>query len=76
MDEDIALTIKSQLETLSGEKNLDRILTVDEVAEYLKLGKSTVYKLLKQGKIPARKVGGGWRFSKLRIDEWMENSLS
>jgi excisionase family DNA binding protein len=47
------------------------ILTADEVAEYLKLSKITVYKLAKNGSIPAFRVGGSWRFSKSNIEKMM-----
>jgi len=49
------------------------IFTVDEVATYLKVPKSTVYKLAQEGKIPAQKVGKHWRFHKATIDEWVSN---
>ena len=47
------------------------ILTADEVAEYLKLSKITVYKLAKDGSIPGFRVGGSWRFSKSNIEKLM-----
>ena len=49
----------------------DQIMTVEEVALYLKVAKSTVYKLAQEGKLPGRKVGGAWRFSRVSLDEWM-----
>jgi len=50
---------------------LDEILTADETANYLKVDVKTVYRLVKQGKIPGRKVGGNWRFRKDVLDEWL-----
>jgi excisionase family DNA binding protein len=50
----------------------DAILTVREVAEYLKLAKSTVYKLAQAGRLPGRKIGGAWRFSRKGLDQWLE----
>jgi excisionase family DNA binding protein len=44
------------------------IMTVDDVAVYLSLHRQTVYDLANEGKIPAWKVGGSWRFSKAAID--------
>ena len=38
------------------------ILTIQEVAEYLKLTEKTAYRLAAEGKIPGFKVGGSWRF--------------
>jgi len=48
------------------------IFTLDEVAAYLKVGKRTVYRLAAARKIPAFKVGGGWRFSRTEIDRWIK----
>lgn len=49
----------------------DAVLTIDELAEYLKLSKSTLYHFVRDGKIPGVKVGRHWRFNKAAIDEWM-----
>lgn len=54
----------------------DEILTIDELALYLKLSKSTVYKLAQERKIPGQKVGRHWRFSRRAIDRWMAQSNS
>ena len=50
------------------------ILTVEEVAEYLKLAKKTVYKMAVEKKIPAFRVGKFWRFRKTEIDEWIKSN--
>jgi excisionase family DNA binding protein len=50
----------------------DTIMTVHEVSEYLKLAESTVYKLAQEGKLPGRKIGGTWRFSRNGLDEWFK----
>jgi excisionase family DNA binding protein len=47
------------------------ILTLDEVAAYLKAGKRTIYRLAAARRIPAFKVGGTWRFSRAEIDAWI-----
>jgi excisionase family DNA binding protein len=47
------------------------ILTLDEVAVYLKAGKKTVYRLAQQGEIPAFKLGGTWRFRRSELDCWI-----
>lgn len=47
------------------------VLTIDELAAYLKLAKSTTYKLAQEGKIPGQKVGRHWRFNKAAIDRWL-----
>ncbi|NLY02136.1 MAG: helix-turn-helix domain-containing protein [Rhodopirellula sp.] len=47
------------------------VFTIDELAEYLKISKSTLYKLAQEGSIPSQKVGKHWRFHKDAIDEWL-----
>ncbi|MDK9691715.1 helix-turn-helix domain-containing protein [Cupriavidus pauculus] len=47
------------------------ILTLDELAAYLKIGKRTLYGLTAKGEIPAFKVGGVWRFRRGEIDQWI-----
>ncbi|MCB9610227.1 MAG: helix-turn-helix domain-containing protein [Polyangiaceae bacterium] len=49
------------------------VLTVAELAEYLKVPKSTIYKLAQDGKLPGQKVGKHWRFKKDAIDRWLED---
>jgi excisionase family DNA binding protein len=46
---------------------MDEILTASQVADLLQVHPRTVYKLVKQGSIPGRKFGGGWRFSRNEI---------
>lgn len=53
-------------------KQTDRVLTIEELGEYLKIAKSTLYKLAQEGKIPGQKVGRHWRFRKDAIDRWLE----
>ena len=52
----------------------DAVLTIDELASYLRLAKSTLYKLAQQGRIPGQKVGRHWRFGRLAIDRWLGRS--
>ena len=47
------------------------VLTINELAEYLKISKSTLYKLAQEGSIPGQKVGKHWRFHKDTIDDWL-----
>jgi excisionase family DNA binding protein len=46
---------------------MDEILTASQVAEILQLNPRTVHKLTKQGTIPGKKIGSGWRFNKTEI---------
>ena len=50
------------------------IMSIDELAAYLKISKSTLYKLSQQGKIPSQKVGRHWRFRKEAIDRWLDET--
>jgi len=49
----------------------DEILTLKEVAEYLKLNDKTAYRLAAEGKLPGFKVGGSWRFRREDIERWI-----
>lgn len=49
------------------------VLTIDELSKYLKIPKSTVYKLCQESRIPGQKVGRHWRFRKEVIDRWLES---
>jgi nitrogen PTS system EIIA component len=51
------------------------ILTVDEVAELLRVSSRTVYKWAQQGEIPGGKFGATWRFSREQVDEWIADRL-
>ena len=48
------------------------ILTLKEVAEYLKLAEKTAYRLAAEGKLPGFKVGGSWRFKREDVLLWIE----
>lgn len=50
----------------------DQILTLQEVAEYLKLAEKTAYRLAAEGKLPGFKVGGAWRFKREDLEAWIE----
>jgi excisionase family DNA binding protein len=45
------------------------LLTVQEVSQYLRKSKSTIYRLTREGRLPGKKIGGTWRYSRRRIDE-------
>ena len=49
------------------------ILTLKEVAKYLKLAEKTAYRLAAEGKLPGFKIGGSWRFKKVDIESWIHN---
>ena len=49
----------------------DEIMTIEELAVYLKVSKSMLYQMAQKGAIPASKVGKHWRFHKATIEEWL-----
>lgn len=51
------------------------ILTLNEVAAYLKAGKRTGYRLMASGEIPAFKLGGTWRVRRSELDQWIAASI-
>ena len=48
------------------------VMKIDELATYLQVAKSTLYKLTQEGKVPGQKVGKHWRFHKDAIDDWLK----
>lgn len=50
--------------------NNAKVLTVSELSNYLRVHRSTIYRLLKKGQIPGFKIGSDWRFNVEAIDEW------
>jgi excisionase family DNA binding protein len=52
-----------------------RILTAKEVAEYLRCHISTVYRLAKNGKLPAFRLGADWRFREDVLQNWLDAEL-
>lgn len=50
----------------------DSLLNIQQVADYLQLNHSTVYQWAQQGRLPAIKLGGRWRFRQADLDAWIE----
>ena len=50
----------------------DTIMTIKDVAQYLKVNERTIYRLAASGDIPAFKVGNSWRFKRQELDGWIE----
>lgn len=53
----------------------DKVLTIEEVAKYIKISERTVYDWAQKGEIPAGKLGNVWRFSQNDIDQWINEKL-
>tara|TARA_Y100000589_G_scaffold288187_1_gene289465 strand:- start:7786 stop:7986 length:201 start_codon:yes stop_codon:yes gene_type:complete len=51
----------------------DKWLTIDELAEYLKMGRTKLYTMAQQGKVPGNKIGNQWRFDREEIDRWIKS---
>lgn len=54
---------------------MPELMTVEELGQYLRFTKKTIYRLLKQGSIPAVKIGNKWRFDKAAIDRWLHHNM-
>lgn len=54
----------------------DEVLTIREVAKYLKMNERSIYKLAHQGLIPTVKIASQWRFRKDLIDAWLESQMA
>jgi excisionase family DNA binding protein len=50
----------------------DELLTFEEARGYLKIHKATLYKWIREKKIPASKIGRMWRFKKLKLEKWID----
>ncbi len=56
------------------DEKLGDVLTIEELSVYLKIPKSTLYKLVREGKVPSQKVGRHWRFRKEAINRWLDET--
>ena len=54
------------------ENKPDAVLTIEELSVYLKIPKSTLYKLVREGKVPSQKIGRHLRFYREAIDDWLK----
>ncbi len=59
----------------NGVNGKEQIMTLREVAQYLGLHIMTVYKLTREGRVPAAKIGGQWRFKRDVLDGWLEAQM-
>ena len=60
------------IEEIKNSMPFEALMTIEEVAQYLRVKKRTIYEWLKSGKIPAIKAVGQWRFKKDKIDAWLD----
>ncbi len=52
------------------------IMTLEEVARYLRLSNQTIYKMVQGGEIPGVKIGKEWRFRRSVLDEWLDTAIA
>ncbi len=71
MNNAIVPTTNVSLDSVSPSEG--EILTVSDVARFLRVPKSTVYKLARLGELPASKIGKHWRFLRRDIHDWMDS---
>ena len=55
---------------------IDEILTIEDVATYLKVTKKTIYRLVSSKRLPGFKVAGVWRFKKSELEHWISAQSS
>jgi excisionase family DNA binding protein len=67
----LAFSTTHLAKTMSSSFADNAIMTIGDVADYLKVTERTIYRLAGAKQIPAFKVGGSWRFSKADIDRWI-----
>jgi len=73
MDGDHGYGLSEPMDDPSGTKNIpEKLLTLEQVAEYLNVDKFTVYRLLAEKDLPAFKVGNQWRFKGRLLENWLQ----
>jgi excisionase family DNA binding protein len=53
-------------------EKFDKWLTIDELANYIKMSRTKLYGMAQRGEVPASKIGNQWRFDREEIDRWMK----
>jgi excisionase family DNA binding protein len=54
----------------------EEILTIAELSEHLRVHPTTIYRLLREGRIPGFRVGSAWRFSRAAIEKWERGQVA
>ena len=55
---------------------MNKLMTLEEVANYLSLSKDTIYRMANTGKIPASKAGSQWRFRRGDVERWLDSNMN
>ena len=53
----------------------DKYLTVTQLSEYLNIHRTTIYRMLREGRLPGFRIGSDWRFSLEAIEEWARDQM-
>lgn len=64
-----------RLEAPEQKRMMKDIMSVQELTQYIGIGRSKIYSLIRKKKIPASKIGRQYRFSKELIDDWMKENV-
>jgi len=63
------------MENQTNQKDVKEVMDIKELSEYLGIGKSKIYNLIRHKKIPASRIGRQYRFSKNIIDTWLKEKI-
>jgi len=63
------------MEQNSIKKEFNQVMDIKELSDYLGIGKSKIYSLIRQKKIPASRIGRQYRFSKEVVDSWLKERI-
>lgn len=63
------------MEQNNTKREFNQVMDIKELSEYLGIGKSKIYSLIRQKKIPASRIGRQYRFSKEVIDSWLKERI-
>ena len=63
------------MESRDNQKAYSQVMDIKELSDYLGIGKSKIYSLIRTKKIPASRIGRQYRFSKEVIDSWLKERI-
>jgi excisionase family DNA binding protein len=66
----IAKSPSNPIQAMAQATSSDQIFTIKELSEHLRVHPTTIYRLLRQGRLPGFRVGSNWRFSREAIEQW------
>jgi excisionase family DNA binding protein len=58
-----------------GQLEVEMVLTINEVAQILRMHPTTIYRLVKRGELPGFKIGGAWRINRASLDLFLSSKL-